>query len=124
MTCRNPQAHHSRPGFPETKPLASTATLVCSFGHTNGASRIVLQASGQFTPVNHLVGRGELARGSGIPGRDSNVGLRLDARLQANLDADYATLWGLDMGHTGAKPGGILLAVAMCANHVNFGGWV
>jgi hypothetical protein len=55
------------------KSLASAGTPVSSFGHTNGASQMVLQASGQFTSVDHPVGQVELARRSGIPGGDSNV---------------------------------------------------
>jgi hypothetical protein len=80
---------------------------------------MALQASGQFTSVDHPVGQVELARRSRIPGGDSNVETPGFEQIWVPIKP-----FGLDMHHTGAKPGGILLAVAVCANHANFGGWV
>ncbi|KAK3297177.1 uncharacterized protein B0H64DRAFT_119689 [Chaetomium fimeti] len=77
--------HHSCPVFPDRVVRIKCATPVSSFGHTNGASRIALQASGQLTSVNHPVGQVGLAGGSGIPKRDPNVDLGLDGRFEVEI---------------------------------------
>lgn len=105
MTCRKAT---SAPSLSYTGFLVSTATPVSSFGHTNGVPRVVLQASGHFTPSTISLVRWK-SRGDPVFLKGTRTS-SVDVRLSASLGSDYTTLRA-DMGHTGAKPGDI------CTSH-------
>lgn len=74
---------------PEHQLPPRFARLVTPMGPHGWCCR---QATSSLSSTIPLV-RWNSARRSDIPGRDSNIELRPDARLQGNLGADYTTLW-------------------------------